>query len=30
VPGNRPRDRGSVELARMRASLLESLGVDSH
>ena len=30
VPGERPRDRGSVELARMRASLLESLGVDSH
>jgi sulfonate transport system ATP-binding protein len=30
VPGKRPRDRGSVELARMRASLLESLGVDGH
>jgi sulfonate transport system ATP-binding protein len=30
VPGDRPRDRGSVELARMRASLLESLGVDGH
>ena len=30
VPGERPRDRGSVELARMRASLLESLGVDGH
>lgn len=27
VPGERPRDRGSVELARMRASLLQSLGV---
>lgn len=30
VPGERPRDRGSVELARMRASLLETLGVDAH
>jgi sulfonate transport system ATP-binding protein len=30
VPGERPRDRGSVELARMRASLLESLGVEGH
>ncbi|MET3923334.1 ABC transporter ATP-binding protein [Arthrobacter sp. UYEF20] len=30
VPGERPRDRGSVELAGMRASLLESLGVDGH
>jgi sulfonate transport system ATP-binding protein len=30
VPGTRPRGRGSVELARMRSSLLESLGVDSH
>jgi sulfonate transport system ATP-binding protein len=30
VPGERPRDRGSVELARMRASLLESRGVGSH
>jgi sulfonate transport system ATP-binding protein len=30
VPGKRPRDRGSVELARMRASLLESLGVVGH
>ena len=30
VPGERPRDRGSVELARLRASLLETLGVDGH
>jgi sulfonate transport system ATP-binding protein len=30
VPGERPRDRASAELARMRASLLASLGVDSH
>jgi len=30
VPGERPRNRASVELARMRASLLESLGVDAH
>ncbi|QTG81999.1 ABC transporter ATP-binding protein [Arthrobacter crystallopoietes] len=30
VPGDRPRDRGSVELARMRSSLLASLGVDGH
>jgi sulfonate transport system ATP-binding protein len=30
VPGERPRDRGSVELARLRVSLLESLGVDGH
>jgi sulfonate transport system ATP-binding protein len=30
VPGERPRDRGSVDLARMRASLLATLGVDSH
>ncbi|NKX54316.1 ABC transporter ATP-binding protein [Arthrobacter mobilis] len=30
VPGPRPRDRGSAELARMRSSLLESLGVDGH
>ena len=28
VPGERPRDRASAELARMRASLLASLGVD--
>ena len=30
VPGERPRDRGSVELARLRASLLATLGVDGH
>jgi sulfonate transport system ATP-binding protein len=30
VPGGRPRDRGSVDLARLRASLLETLGVDGH
>ncbi|MQW75842.1 ATP-binding cassette domain-containing protein [Nocardioides sp. dk4132] len=30
VPGVRPRDRGSVELAALRSRLLESLGVDAH
>ncbi|SFV23521.1 ABC transporter ATP-binding protein [Micrococcus terreus] len=30
VPGSRPRDRGSAELAALRSSLLEGLGVDSH
>ena len=30
VPGERPRDRGSVDLARLRGQLLESLGVDAH
>ena len=30
VPGSRPRDRASAELARLRASLLASLGVDGH
>jgi len=30
VPGARPRDRASAELARLRASLLASLGVDGH
>lgn len=30
VPGDRPRDRASAELARLRASLLASLGVDGH
>jgi sulfonate transport system ATP-binding protein len=30
VPGERPRGRASAELARMRASLLASLGVDGH
>ena len=30
VPGHRPRDRGSVELAELRARLLATLGVDRH
>ncbi len=30
VPGGRPRDRGSAELAELRAHLLEGLGVDRH
>lgn len=30
VPGTRPRDRGSAELARLRAQLLEGLGIDRH
>ena len=30
VPGTRPRDRGSAELAGLRATLLEGLGVDTH
>jgi sulfonate transport system ATP-binding protein len=30
VPGSRPRGRASAELALMRASLLETLGVDGH
>jgi len=30
VPGNRPRDRGSAELAEIRAHLLEGLGIDRH
>ncbi|CAM3235791.1 Aliphatic sulfonates import ATP-binding protein SsuB [Arthrobacter ulcerisalmonis] len=30
VPGRRPRNRGSAELAALRASLLASLGVDGH
>lgn len=30
VPGARPRDRASAELAVMRGSLLASLGVDGH
>jgi sulfonate transport system ATP-binding protein len=30
VPGDRPRDRGSAELAELRASLLAGLGVDRH
>lgn len=30
VPGERPRDRGSAELASLRGRLLEQLGVDAH
>lgn len=30
VPGDRPRDRACTDLARMRASLLASLGVSGH
>ncbi len=30
VPGSRPRDRGDVELAHLRAELLAGLGVDPH
>jgi sulfonate transport system ATP-binding protein len=30
VPGDRPRDRGSAELARLRAELLGALGIDRH
>jgi sulfonate transport system ATP-binding protein len=30
VPGDRPRDRGSAELARLRAELLDGLGIDRH
>jgi sulfonate transport system ATP-binding protein len=30
VPGHRPRDRGSAELAEIRAHLLEGLGIDRH
>jgi sulfonate transport system ATP-binding protein len=30
VPGRRPRDRGSAELAELRATLLAGLGVDRH
>jgi len=30
VPGARPRDRGSAELAALRAELLDGLGIDSH
>ncbi len=30
VPGERPRDRGSAELAELRASLLAGLGIDRH
>jgi sulfonate transport system ATP-binding protein len=30
IPGTRPRDRGSAELAELRASLLAGLGIDRH
>ncbi|UAJ79149.1 ABC transporter ATP-binding protein [Leifsonia sp. ZF2019] len=30
VPGERPRDRGSAELAELRADLLDGLGIDRH
>lgn len=30
VPGTRPRDRGSAELAQLRAELLDGLGIDRH
>jgi sulfonate transport system ATP-binding protein len=30
VPGQRPRDRGSAELAELRGQLLDGLGVDRH
>lgn len=30
VPGERPRDRGSAELAALRAELLAGLGIDRH
>ena len=30
VPGARPRDRGSAELAELRARLLDGLGIDRH
>ena len=30
VPGQRPRDRGSADLAELRAELLEGLGVATH
>jgi sulfonate transport system ATP-binding protein len=30
VPGDRPRDRGSAEIAELRATLLEGLGVSRH
>lgn len=30
VPGDRPRDRGSSELAELRARLLDGLGIDRH
>jgi len=30
VPGDRPRDRGSAELAELRATLPDGLGIDRH
>lgn len=30
VPGDRPRDRGSAELAELRGRLLDGLGIDRH
>ncbi|MET0934275.1 MAG: ABC transporter ATP-binding protein [Mycetocola sp.] len=30
VPGTRPRDRGSAELAELRGRLLDGLGIDRH
>ena len=30
VPGDRPRDRGSAELAELRVQLLDGLGVEAH
>ena len=30
VPGRRPRDRGSAELAELRGRLLDGLGIDRH
>jgi len=30
VPGSRPRDRGSAELAELRAEMLDLLGIDRH
>jgi sulfonate transport system ATP-binding protein len=30
VPGDRPRDRGSAQLAELRAELLDGLGIDRH
>jgi sulfonate transport system ATP-binding protein len=30
VPGARPRDRGSAELAELRGRLLGGLGIDRH
>ena len=30
VPGKRPRDRGSAELAELRGRLLDGLGIDRH